>query len=179
MKRLLASLLSLCLLISLCPLAVAAPNGMAAVQVYSYTKTAYEPTCDLEQISVVLGDAPLQGDMPAVNLGGRTMIPIRAIAEALGAQVEWVPEYNQAVLRQQSSTIVLTLGSAEALVNGLPVQLPDGVPAGIMRTPDGGERTMVPLRFVSEQLGVTVDWVAATATAVITAPLPPSPEPEV
>ncbi|MEG0442222.1 MAG: copper amine oxidase N-terminal domain-containing protein, partial [Oscillospiraceae bacterium] len=120
MKRLLTTLLSLCLLISLCPLAVAAPNGTAAVQVYSYTKTAYEPTCDLEQISVVLGDAPLQGDMPAVNLGGRTMIPIRAIAEALGAQVEWVPEYNQAVLRQQSSTIVLTLGSAEALVDGLP-----------------------------------------------------------
>ncbi|MEG2989488.1 MAG: N-acetylmuramoyl-L-alanine amidase family protein, partial [Oscillospiraceae bacterium] len=179
MKRLLASLLSLCLLISLCPLSAAAPNGMAAVQIYSYIKNDYEPTRDLEQVTVVLNDTPLQGDMPAVKLFGRTMIPIRAIAEALGAQVEWVPEYNQAVLRQQSSTIVLTLGSAEALVNGLPVQLPDGVPAGIMRTPDGGERTMVPLRFVSEQLGVTVDWVAATATAVITAPLPPSPEPEV
>ena len=179
MKRLLASLLSLCLLISLCPLSVAAPNGMAAVQVYSYIRNDYEPTRNLEQVTVVLNDTPLQGDMPAVKLFGRTMIPIRAIAEALGAQVEWVPEYNQAVLRQQSSTIVLTLGSAEALVNGLPVQLPDGVAAGIMRTPDGGERTMVPLRFVSEQLGVTVDWVDATATAVITTPLPPSPEPEV
>ncbi|MEG1747577.1 MAG: N-acetylmuramoyl-L-alanine amidase family protein [Oscillospiraceae bacterium] len=179
MKRILSGILSLFLLLSLCIVPAAGSVPPANVQIYNYIKSAYEPAISLKQVSVLLEGTPLLGDMPAVNHRGRTMIPIRAVAEGMGAQVDWVPEYHQVVLRREVQTIVLTLGSAEALVNGLPTQLPDSIPAVTMRTPDGSERTMVPLRFVSEQLGATVNWDNATATASITAPMPPSPDPEV
>ena len=50
---------------------------------------------------------------------------------------------------------------------GRRVQLPDGVPAGVVKW-EGKESTMVPLRFVSEQLGAEVAWDGGTFTAVIT-----------
>ena len=71
---------------------------------------------------------------------------------ALGADVTWVPETRQAILMQGERLMVLTLGSATALVDGQEVPLPDGIPAGVVKW-EGKESTMVPLRFVSEQLG--------------------------
>ena len=71
-------------------------------------------------------------------------------------------------------TIVLTAGSATALVDGQAVELPDGVPAvGVMW--EGKESTMVPLRFVSEQLGAGVEWIGETATVAITSPTEETP----
>ncbi|MEG2420533.1 MAG: N-acetylmuramoyl-L-alanine amidase [Oscillospiraceae bacterium] len=177
MKKPLALLLTLLLLISSLPVTAAGPNGLAAVEVYNYALGRYDPPVQAEQVVVTLGGVPLAGDMPAVNWQGRTLLPIRAMSEALGADVEWVPERSQAVLRRESDTIVLTLGSSTALVNGIPVPLPDGVPAVGMRVGLGGERTMVPLRFVSEHLGAEVSWDQRTYTAAVTVPTPtPSPE---
>ena len=98
------------------------------------------------------------------------------IAERLGASVTWVPETRQVILLREESTIVLTLGSATALVNGQAMELPGGVPAGVVKW-EGRESTMVPLRFVSEQLGATVDWDNDTFTAILTSPGTPEPEP--
>ncbi|MFR5809263.1 MAG: N-acetylmuramoyl-L-alanine amidase, partial [Flavonifractor plautii] len=63
-----------------------------------------------------------------------------------------------------------------ALVNGQAMELPGGVPAGVVKW-EGRESTMVPLRFVSEQLGATVDWDNDTFTAILTSPGTPEPEP--
>ena len=64
---------------------------------------------------------------------GRTLVPVRLIAERLGASVTWVPETRQVILLREESTIVLTLGSATALVNGQAMELPGGVPAGVVK----------------------------------------------
>ena len=111
-----------------------------------------------------------------VGQNGRTLVPVRLIAERLGASVTWVPETRQVILLREESTIVLTLGSATALVNGQAMELPGGVPAGVVKW-EGRESTMVPLRFVSEQLGATVDWDNDTFTAILTSPGTPEPEP--
>lgn len=81
------------------------------------------------------------------------------------------------ILQKGESTIVLTLGSAIALVNGQEILLPDGVPAGVVKW-EGKESTMVPLRFVSERLGAAVTWDNATFTAAVVSPaVEPEPEP--
>ncbi len=84
---------------------------------------------------------------------GRTMVPVRAIAEALGMDVKY--EDGAVVITNPASgkTVTLYLGRAEARVGGRKVTL--DVPAQAI--PPG--RTVVPLRFVGENLGAKVNWV--------------------
>lgn len=93
---------------------------------------------------------------------GRTLVPMRRVFEVLGANVSW-NEAEQSVTAIKGITeIKLNIGSKTAYKNGKPVELE--VPAEIMASTG---RTMVPLRFVSEALGCSVDWVGATRTITI------------
>lgn len=160
-----------CLLTVLClllPAALAAPNGDLDMEFYSQTTGRYEAT-RASVVNLVLDGTPLTSDVPAVVWQSRTMVPVRLIGEKMGASISWVDETNQVIVRKDGDTIVLTLGSASALVNGQAVTLYDSIPATVARL-NGTERTMVPLRFVSEQLGCTVDWVQESYTASILTP---------
>lgn len=166
MKAALFRLLSVLLvLVLLFPAALAAPNGEVEVEFYDQVQGRYLPGRS-SVVGLTLDGAPLSSDVPAVIWQSRTMIPVRLVSEHLGATVSWISETGQVVIRRDSDTIVLTLGSASAVVNGQGVLLPDEVPATVMRY-QGTERTMVPLRFVSEQLGGTVEWDQSTYTASI------------
>ncbi len=86
----------------------------------------------------------MQTDVPPVILEQRTLVPIRAVAEALGAEVEWDHATKTATITLDGKVLTMTLGD---LIEGM------DVPAqGI----DG--RIMVPLRYVSEALGAYVMW---------------------
>lgn len=76
---------------------------------------------------------------------GRTLVPLRFISEALGAQVKWNGEQRSITLTVGQDTIVLVIGQSAARVNGKTVMM--DVPAMIYNN-----TTMVPVRFVSEQL---------------------------
>lgn len=93
--------------------------------------------------------------------GGRTLVPVRALAEAMGARVEWNPETAAVTVTRGASTVQLQVGSAVASVNGQAVKL--DVPARIV-----GGRSLIPLRFVSEQMGWTVTWFGDYAAIVVT-----------
>ena len=167
MKKALSLFLLLALLICLLPAQAAGPAGTLKVQFYSEADKRYPAAVETDLVRLTLNGAPLsaQDGVPAlvqyVNGQGRTLVPVRLVAEALGAEVLWVGETRQVILMRSPDTIVLTLGSAKAAVNGQVVDLPGGVPAGAVKQMVGGkevESTMVPLRFVSEQLGAKVDW---------------------
>ena len=166
-KRAAAFLLMLALLVTFLPVKAAGPNGLLNIEVHNEATGRYEPQ-QAEKVNISLDGTiiDLTGDVPGLALGGRTMVPIRTVAEALGATVLWPEGSNQVILRKGVDTIVLTLGSANAVVNGKVEPLPDGVPACVVKC-QGVERTMVPLRFVSEQLGAQVDWDQDTFTAII------------
>ena len=161
----------------------AGPAGTLSVYFYDETAQRYGELTQTDRVSLTLDGSPLTpDDVPAlvqypVGQNGRTLVPVRLIAERLGASVTWVPETRQVILLREESTIVLTLGSATALVNGQAMELPGGVPAAGVVKWEGRESTMVPLRFVSEQLGATVDWDNDTFTAILTSPGTPEPEP--
>ena len=112
-------------------------------------------------IEVLLDGAPIEFDVPPQVIDSRTLVPLRAIFEALGAEVHWNPETQVVTGTCANTTVVLPIGSTSPTVNGEVV--PIDVPATIIN-----QRTLVPLRFVAESFGVQVDWNAETRTITIT-----------
>jgi len=112
-------------------------------------------------ITIKIDGELLHTDVPPVIIDGRTMVPLRAIFEALGIDVEWIAETRTIIGTTEDTRIELTVDSTTALVNGEVVTL--DVPATIM---DG--RTLVPVRFIAESTGAGVEWEARTRTVLIT-----------
>ena len=170
MKKTAALICALLLIFGMLPAAGAV--GQAGIRFYDEANGLYGPVTQASLVSVVLDGEELTLDVPAVTRSDRTMVPVAPIALALGAQVLWVEENRQVILFQGEDTIVLTLGSPMATVNGELVPLPDGVSADIAEY-GGVERTMVPLLFVSQQLHASVGWDGDTYTVMVdTAPAP-------
>jgi len=82
---------------------------------------------------------------------GSTLVPVRALAENLGATVDWDAGKRLITIHLGENVIELVLDSNIAVVNGKSVQM--AVPA---KTING--RTMIPLRFVSEGFSKNVGW---------------------
>ena len=91
----------------------------------------------------------------------RTMLPVRFVAESLGATVAWDGATSTATLTSGTTEIKITIGATTAIVNG--EEKPLDAPAFIENS-----RTYLPVRFVAEALGATVAWDGATRTATIT-----------
>ena len=81
----------------------------------------------------------------------RTLIPLRGVLDFMGATLDWNQNTRQVTAKLGSKEVVLTINSKAALVNGKLVTLDV-----LTRTVNG--RTLIPLRFVSEQLGLNVVW---------------------
>ena len=103
----------------------------------------------------------------------RTLVPIRFISEAMGADVSWNSGEQEVTIVKGKDTIITHILSSRATLNG--VLYTFDVPAMIK-----ADRTFVPLRFVAEMLNCDVDWDENTYTVTITSPLEPVafPEPE-
>jgi hypothetical protein len=102
-------------------------------------------------IRVQLDGAYVDLEPAPIIVDGRTLLPARAIVEMLGGEIDWDNDLRQVHIDHGGTHIVLTIDDPLALVNGVPQML--DVPPQIM---DG--RTLVPLRFVAESLGVEVDF---------------------
>ncbi|HEX8465283.1 MAG TPA: copper amine oxidase N-terminal domain-containing protein [Abditibacterium sp.] len=113
-------------------------------------------------LTVTVDGRPVDfGGASPTQVGGRTLVPLRAIFEALGAQVEFSAGTIRA--RRGETQLQLALGSTQASVNGSPRVLE--VPAQSVFG-----RTLVPLRFVGEAFGAGVSFNAATGTIAISSP---------
>jgi N-acetylmuramoyl-L-alanine amidase len=156
------------MILILCALMTALMLGAhAATLLVDDDGTAVYREVAIAPATIVMDGETLTGDIPAYVTGGRTMVPVRLVAEALSAQVEWIGATRQVRITLDGCEIVLTIGSATALVDGTETELYDGVPATIAY--DGTvTRTMVPLRFVAEQLGAEVDWDGESRTVTVT-----------
>ena len=109
---------------------------------------------------VVLDGQQLAFGVPPTIENGRTLVPLRAIFEALGANVSWDDPTQTVTATKADISIKLQIGSQTAYRNNQAVSLE--VPSKIIEN-----RTMVPLRFVSEGLGATVKWDQQTETISI------------
>ena len=167
MKRFAAVLLLILTAVALLAVTASAATTTTALSVR--TGPGQFETVTVNTASLEVDGQLLQTDVPAFVYRSRTMVPIRFISDALGANVEWNQDTLQATITTADKTIVLTIGSATALVNGQSVALYDGVPA-TMAVLNGISRTVVPVRFVSEQLGASVAWDQQQYLVSITSP---------
>ncbi len=98
-------------------------------------------------------------DRPYV-ISERTLIPVRDIAEAMGAQVIWDGSKKEVTVQLGDTKLLLKVGSTTVYVNGKSIQ-------SDVKTQIINSRTYVPLRLISEQLGATVNWYQASKTITI------------
>ena len=113
--------------------------------------TAAAPMAEASDITLYINGVLIRPDVPPFLLNNRTLVPVRVIAERLGADVQWDQSQMKVTIVRDQATLVLWIGSSDAMVNDRKVIL-DTEP--IIR--DG--RTMVPVRFISERLGAQVNW---------------------
>jgi DNA uptake protein ComE-like DNA-binding protein len=85
------------------------------------------------------------------NINGNTMVPLRAIFETLGAEVNWDASTQTVTANRNDTTVTLTIGNKTAYKNGQEIQLTE--PGVVI-----GGATLVPLRFVAESFGAYVHW---------------------
>ena len=129
-------------------------------------KTEPDPARPSDEIAVNLNGTYMKYDVPPVLINDRTMVPFRAIFEALGCTVSWDDETQTASGSRNGKTIKLVIDSTEAKVGDDKFTLDS--PATLVNS-----RTLVPLRFISESLGAKVAWDDATQTVWMYAEIPP------
>ncbi len=151
----------------------ASPTGTPS-STSSTSSTSSAPAGGPITVSLQIGstNASVNGQsqsMPvaAQIMGQRTMVPLRFLADALGAQVAWDGTTRTVTYILGSTQVVLQIGSNQAQVDGQAVAL--DAPATIV---EGS--TLVPARFVSQELGAAVAWDGSTQTVTITYPAPSS-----
>ena len=141
----------------------------AAIFAFSISIFFTLPTLAVSNISVVVDNNSVVFDTPPFIENGRTLVPLRAIAEAAGMKVDYDDNTRTVTLTKtekllkipldstnpyvdgRTHIVTLTLDSDTATVDGLKILL--DVPARAVR-----DRTMVPLRFISEVMDMDVIW---------------------
>jgi len=118
-----------------------------------------------DDIAVNLNGEYMTFEVPPLIINSRTMVPFRAIFEALGCSVGWDAETRTASGSRNGKDIRLRIDSVDAKVGDEKYALDS--PATIVDS-----RTVVPLRFVSEALGARVAWDGENRTVYITAEIP-------
>lgn len=119
-------------------------------------------------IDVLADGKPVEFEQRPLMKDGRVMVPVRAIAEALGYEVGYEPEPQAATLTRDGVTVRLFIGQ-----NRLHTEI-DGVPQTDAVLPDDyvapfidQSLTYVPVRFFSEQIGLDVQWHGDTETVIL------------
>ena len=113
-----------------------------------------------EKIKVYVNGRRILFDADPMLVNGRTMVPVRAIFEALGATVTWDNNTRTAVGVLGDTTIKITIDQAYLLKNGEQVSLDS--PALL-----SSGRTYVPVRAIAESYNCNVDWINDTKTVTI------------
>ena len=101
--------------------------------------------------SLMVNGEVVDSDMPPIIMNDRSLVPVRAIFESLGAKVYWYDDERKVLVSYRGNDVELIIDSFIATVNGKEIKME--VPAKIINN-----RTMVPLRFVGEQLNMNVGF---------------------
>ena len=118
------------------------------------------PAAAAGDIGVLLNGAYVEFDVPPQIIDGRTMVPMRAIFEALGAGIDWDGDTLTVTAKRGGALVVMQIGNPAMSVNGEYIEL-DVAPQLV------GGRTLVPVRAVAESFDARVDWDGDTRTVII------------
>jgi len=130
--------------------------GGFAASSHQFIPVRYET----QQIGVFIEGKQQTYTQSPVNQNGNVLVPLRGIFESLGATVKWESSTKTVTATKGGTTVVLTIGSSTAYVNGKPVVL--NAAAQLING-----STMVPIRFISEVFGGVVEWDKTTKSVIV------------
>ena len=130
-------------------------------KIYTGSCSAVMTVTTPKSIDVKVNGQSITFDQAPIIDNGRTLVPVRAIFEALGASVEWYSETGTVVSKKGKTTVKMTIGSSTMQKDGKDITL--DVPAQLIN-----DRTLVPVRAIAEAFGCNVDWNSNTQTVTIT-----------
>jgi titin len=104
-------------------------------------------------------------------MGDRTLLPIRYVAEELDAKVDWDNRERKVTIAIEGTKIELWIERSYAMVNGLQRAI-DKDNQNVKPIIVSPGRTMLPLRFIAENLGCRVDWEPGRSEVTVTYPEP-------
>lgn len=113
-----------------------------------------------DTITVTINGEVLNLSQPPVNRGGSVLVPMRAIFEALGAEITWYQNEKKIYAKKGVTNVTCWIDSDKAVVNGQTIKLP-------AKPQIVNGATVVPARFVAETFGANVSWNAETQTVSI------------
>ena len=125
------------------------PGAYGVIIADKLTKISFK----LDSSDYVLNGVSYTNDVTPTIIDGRMMLPLRAVSESLGARVDWNEETRTVAITQGESTVTLTID----------IPLPDGMGTPVILN----GRTLVPVRYIAEQLGASVVWDDDAKTAYI------------
>lgn len=127
-------------------------------------------TLTIGDVNATVNGENIANDVAPIVVNDRTMLPVRFVAEALGATVGWDEGSQKVSVKSTNTHISIKIGekSAEVAVRKTPDYMP--IETVELDSPAfvENDRTYLPLRFVAENLGADVQWDDATQTITIT-----------
>lgn len=121
-------------------------------------------------IKIFLDDKELISEVPPIIQNERALVPVRIVSESLGAVVGWEQSTKTVFIDKDGVSILLRIGSNQIVKNGETFEI-DVAPV------IHNNKTMVPVRFVSEYIGLDVGWDEATRSVLLKSPPPEELEP--
>jgi Copper amine oxidase N-terminal domain len=105
-------------------------------------------------------------DVPATNIDGSILLPLRVIGDAFDTKVDWAVQSKNITVLWKNKQVDLQINNKTAKINGEAFEL--DTPAQML-----DDRTMVPIRFVAEAFGAEVKWSKEDASVTITQEIHP------
>lgn len=118
--------------------------------VHNYTGSVYTLSVNGKELT----DLPLE----PIIFNDRALVPVREVFEALGANVSYKAETKEIIIKYSGKKTTIQIDSNIAYIDGKTVKIPDGVTPKLIAKWGESAKTMVPVRFVSDSIGLDVDF---------------------
>ncbi|MCD8391358.1 MAG: N-acetylmuramoyl-L-alanine amidase family protein [Firmicutes bacterium] len=120
-----------------------------------------------EVYSLIVNNKEIDPPLSPIIFNDRALVPVREIFEEVGATVEYDGEDQSVTIYNEDTTIVMFINNNVAYINGQKTLIPDNVVPKLISKLGGETKTMVPVRFISESIGMPVDFDAENGAILV------------
>lgn len=108
--------------------------------------------------SLVVNNQLIDTPLEPIIFNDRALVPVREIFEEVGAEVDYINETQTVEVKGDNTDVKLRINDNVAYVNGAKTKIPDNVVPKLISKVGGETKTMVPVRFISESIGLDVEF---------------------
>lgn len=132
-------------------------NAMKRIIALIMALYLFNTVCYCADISVIIDSEPVEFDAAPIIYNERAMVPMRKIFEQLGCEVEWLGEGRTVIATKNNLLIAMQIGSSKVIKTDIETADTDVIESDTAPIIHN-DRTMIPVRVISEALGYGVEW---------------------